>query len=71
MGALETVKKAISNFLSLEEDQTVLVEATCDDCGATSMVEEGLHDATCDECGSDNLEEEGRMYVGGGGIEGA
>lgn len=71
MGALDSVIQAISGWFSLEEEETILHELTCNDCGASFMTEAEMSDAVCDECGSTELEEEGKMYVGGGGVEGA
>lgn len=71
MGALETVKRAISGWLSLEEEETVLYELRCTECETAFTTEDEVEDATCEECGSGDLEEEGRMFVGGGGVEGA
>lgn len=71
MGALEYVKKAITDWVSLEDEESTIYELECNDCGTTFMTESQLEAAACEDCGSNDLREEGVMYVGGGGVEGA
>lgn len=71
MGAFNSVIETISGWFSLEEEETVLHELECNDCGASFMTETEPDAAACEECGSGDVEKEGQLLVGGGGVEGA
>jgi len=61
----------VKELLSPDEEETVLYDYECRDCGKTITSNDEPDEATCRNCGSSDLKEVGKMYAGGGGGGGA
>jgi putative FmdB family regulatory protein len=57
----------VKELLAPDNEETVLYDYECHDCGKTITSSDEPEEATCRNCGSSDLEEVGKMYAGGGG----
>mgnify|MGYP000176884416 CR=1 FL=1 len=61
----------VKDLLAPDEEETVLYDYECQDCGKTITSSDEPEAATCKNCGSADVEQVGTMYAGGGGGGGA
>ncbi|GAB6861359.1 hypothetical protein ACFR97_12830 [Haloplanus litoreus] len=61
----------VKELLAPDDEETILYDYECQDCGKTITSSDEPDEATCRNCGSADLEEVGRMYAGGGSGGGA